>query len=76
MVAESFERVLKAFSKRKPFRPFVVELVSGDKLVIEHPEALVFRDSVAVFFCKQKEITIFDHEGVAQLTDKGVRKVR
>jgi hypothetical protein len=74
MVADSFARVLRAFSRRRPFKPFIVELTSGDKLLVEHPEALVFRDKVAVHFSPKHEITIFDHEGVSQLTDKQARK--
>ena len=74
MVADSFARSLKAFAKRRPFKPFIVELTSGEKLLVEHPEALVFRDSIAVHFSPKHEISIFDHEGVAQLTDRQVRK--
>ena len=70
MVAESFAQTLRAFARRRPFKPFTVELVSGDRIEVEHPEALVFRGSVAVYFSPQNEIAIFDHEGVAQLSDK------
>jgi hypothetical protein len=70
MVADSFASALKALAKRKPFKSFTVELVSGERIVVEHPEALVFRDSIAVYFSPKREIAIFDHEGVAQLTDQ------
>jgi len=70
MVAESFAQALRAFARRRPFKPFTVELVSGDRIRVEHPEALVFRGAVAVYFSPTNEITIFDHEGVAQLTDE------
>jgi hypothetical protein len=68
MQAESFDRSLRAFNNRRPFRPFTVELVSGVRIVVEHPEALVFRGGVAVFFAADGEITLFDHESVSQLT--------
>jgi hypothetical protein len=70
MVADSFAHALRAFARRKPFKPFTVELISGDRIEVEHLEALVFRGAVAVYFSPKNEITIFDHEGVAQLTDK------
>jgi hypothetical protein len=69
MIAATLAKALRAFARRKPFQPFTVELVSGERILVEHPEALVFRGSVAVHFCPDNEITIFDHEGVAQLTD-------
>lgn len=70
MVASSFAQALGAFSRRESFKPFTVELISSDRIEVEHPEALAFRNSVAVYFSPKSEITIFDHEGVAQLTDK------
>ena len=70
MDAEAFEKSLRAFAKRAPFRPFVVELVSGSTLLIEHPEALIFRSRVAVYVDKDNEITILDNEGVSNMTTK------
>lgn len=73
MVAESFASALRAFTNRKPFKAFAVDLVNGERIVVEHPEALVFRNSITVYFSPQKEIAIFDHEGVARLTDQTER---
>jgi hypothetical protein len=33
-------RVIKAFAKRKPFRPYLIELVSGDRIHVTPPEAV------------------------------------
>lgn len=70
MDAKSFERTLRAFARRRPFRPFTVELVSGSDLLIEHPEALIFRGKVAIHIDKEEEWTIFDNEGVSKITTK------
>jgi hypothetical protein len=43
MPAEAFDRALRGFSRRVPFRRFTVELVSGTRFTTEHAEALVFR---------------------------------
>ena len=43
MFPENFSNALRAFARRAPFKPFVVELVSGERIVVEHPEALAFR---------------------------------
>ena len=69
MQAEAFSEALRAITRRRPFKPFVVQLVSGDRIDVEHPEALVFRGSIAVYFSPKGELAIFDNEGVAQLTD-------
>jgi hypothetical protein len=69
MVAENFCDALRAFQNRKPFKPYVVQLVSGERIVVEHPEALVFRNGVGVFISPRREITILDHEGVISVMD-------
>ena len=69
MVQENFSRALRAFAKRAPFKPFVVELVSGERVLVEHPEALAFRGGSAVYISPRGEYSLFDHEGVAQLLD-------
>jgi hypothetical protein len=71
MNAEHFERTLRAFQRRTPFRPFTVELVSGNRFQVDHPEALVLRDGVAVFIAAGGVPTLFDHEGVCQLVGEG-----
>jgi hypothetical protein len=70
MVAETFSQALRAFAGRKPFRPFLVELVSGERIVVEHPEALAFRGGAAVFISPRGEFALFDHEGVAEVLDQ------
>jgi len=69
MKADTFERSLKAFCQRKPFRPFLVELVSGARLTIDHPEALVHRGRAAMHIDREGNFTLFDNEGVSQLAD-------
>jgi hypothetical protein len=66
MTAENFDRALRALQRRSPFQPFTVEMVSGDRFQVDHPEALVFRGGVAVFVSKAGVPVIFDHEGVSQ----------
>ena len=44
MKEDPFERSLRAFCQRQPFKPFLVELASGAQLTIDHPEALLTAD--------------------------------
>jgi hypothetical protein len=66
MVAENFDHALNAFKRRTPFRPFTVALVNGDRFEVDHPEALVVRDGVAVYVGAGGVPVLFDHEGVSQ----------
>ncbi len=58
---------MKAFTKRIPFHPFLVELISGGQLQVDHPEALVFRGGIAVHFSREGIPTLFDNQGVARM---------
>jgi hypothetical protein len=71
MTTANFEKSLRAFQKRAPFRPFTVELTSGYRFQIDHPEAVVLRAGAAVFVSADGSPTLFDYESVAQLTDRG-----
>jgi hypothetical protein len=66
MDRRSFERSLRAFQARKPYRSFTVALVNGDRVQVDHPEALVVRDGLAVFVAAGGVPTLFDHESVSQ----------
>ena len=74
MTLDNFDRALRAFQRRHPFRTFTVELVSGDRFQVDHPEALIVRAGVAVFVDRSGVPTIFDHEGVSQFIGESRRK--
>lgn len=76
MTRTYFERMLRAFQRRKPFRPFTVALVNGDRFQVDHPEVLVLRDGVAVFVAAGGFPVLFDHEGVNELMDEPARRAR
>jgi hypothetical protein len=40
MTQDNFDKILRAFLALKPFRPFTLELVSGGRVEVNHPEAL------------------------------------
>lgn len=67
MTAEHFQTTIRAFQRRTPFVPYVVELVSGERVRVDHPEALVIRGGVGVFVSAAGAPAIFDHEGVSQI---------
>jgi hypothetical protein len=63
----AFDRALRAFVRRTPFQPFTVELASGARIEVDHPEALVFRGGVAIYVSPNGIPTVFDHQGVTRL---------
>jgi hypothetical protein len=67
MQTDNFDRTLTAFQRRLPFRPFTVALVNGDRVEVDHPNALVVRDGVAIYIAPGGFPIIFEHEGVSQV---------
>ncbi len=68
MQPETFDETLRAFKNRKPFKPFTISLVNGDRFEVDFPDALVIRNGVAVYIGFRGVPVIFDHEGVGQIT--------
>lgn len=64
MTTDNFDHTLQALRDRSPFRPFTVVLHSGRKFEIDHAEAVVQRDGVAIFVGRGGVPVVFDHEGV------------
>jgi hypothetical protein len=76
ILAETLARALRSFRRRTPFKPFLVELANGGRILVEHPEALAFRGGTAVFISPRHEFTLFDHEGVADVKDVPAEPVK
>jgi hypothetical protein len=68
MVAQHFEHVLRTFQKRQPFKSFSVELMSGTRIEVDHPEALVLRGGVAVYIDSAGVPVLFDHHSVGRVS--------
>jgi hypothetical protein len=64
---DTFDNTMRIFKYRKPFRPFTVALVSGERLEVDHPDAVVFRDGVGLFVGPGGVPAIFDWDGVCQI---------
>jgi hypothetical protein len=61
---KNFEDAVGAFLRAEPFRPFVLEMASGRKVVIAEACDLAVRGGLAVGFGPDDRPFIFDHEGV------------
>ena len=67
MQSHVFDESLRTLARRAPFQPFTVELTSGARFQVSHPEALAFSAGVAVFISPEGKLSLFDHESVSQL---------
>ena len=67
MTAEHFGQLFDARRERSPFHPFTVELTGGHRFEVDHPQAMVVRDGVAVFLRPGGVPVWFDHESVNQI---------
>jgi hypothetical protein len=74
MTRRIFETTLRAYQIRQPFKPFLVELVSGTILEVRHPEGLITQGGAAVYVEPDATITIFDAQGVARFSDRPSRR--
>jgi len=69
MAEQHFDSFLIALLDRKPFRPFTVELIGGDRFEIDHPRATVVRDGVAIYVRPGGIPVYFDHDSVLKIVD-------
>jgi hypothetical protein len=67
MDRETFDQTIRTFQQRRPFRPFTISLVNGERLEIDHPEAVLIREGTGAFLGPGGVPAIFDFEGVAQV---------
>lgn len=67
MDRETFDATIRTFKQRTPFRPFTISLVNGERLEVDHPDAIIVRDGVGLFAGPGGIPSVFDYEGVAQV---------
>jgi hypothetical protein len=67
MDRERFDSTIRLFKNLRPFVPFTVAMVDGDRLEVDYPDALAVREGVALFVGPGRVPHRFDNEGVAQI---------
>ncbi len=67
MDRDTFDQTMRVFKHRRPFSPFTVAMENGDRLEIDHPDALAIREGIALFAGPGGVPSIFDHEGVTRV---------
>lgn len=74
MTPKNFDKTLQAYQRRMPFRPFGVRFMSGERVDVDHPEAIVIRGGVAVYISPDGTPTLFDHESVSEVIGDAERR--
>lgn len=69
MTAENFDAMMKQLLHRRPFRLFTVQLTNGDRLQVDHPDAVASKFGIAIFIGPGKVIHEFDHNSVLQFIE-------
>jgi hypothetical protein len=69
MTTENFLVALRAFCRRRRFVPFLLELVTGEPILVRHPEAVSMRRDVVYFRETDGRVRLFDAASVCQLRD-------
>ena len=69
MTAEHFETAVDALMAQHPFRPFTIELNSGERFEIDGHGILIWKGGRGVFTVPGGPLAIFDHDSVNKITD-------
>jgi len=69
MESDTFNASILALKRRRPFQPFTVVMVDGDRLEIDFPDALAVRDGMALFASSDKVPVFIDHREVSGVID-------
>ncbi|HZT83428.1 MAG TPA: hypothetical protein VFA26_24570 [Gemmataceae bacterium] len=69
MIRETFERAVRTFLNCWPFKPFVIELFSGDRILVTQVETARLHGALVHHVCPPFENQLFDHVGVCQVLD-------
>ncbi len=69
MTGDDLGRALRAFARRRPFRPFLLEFDSGDRILASHPEAIHRYGELFLHRDRDRSQRVFTAAGVCQLID-------
>jgi hypothetical protein len=69
MTAEHFDQLFEQLHERRPFAPFTVELVGGERFEVDQPHATVVRNGRGVFLLLCGIPVWFDHKRVLQVIE-------
>jgi len=66
---QELDSALRVFSRRRPFRPFLLEFVSGEQVRMVHPDAIALFRQVWLYRGPKRMQAIFPSSSVCRLLD-------
>jgi hypothetical protein len=69
MTTDELEKALRAFCRRRPYRIFLIEMVSGDRVRISHPETVRQEGDLFLYTDPLAKSRVFSASSVCQLLD-------
>lgn len=69
MTSAALEEALRFFARRRPFRTFCLEFLSGDRIKATHPEAVRQVGALFVYRGPDGALRFFPAESVCQLLE-------
>jgi hypothetical protein len=69
MTLKHFTASLWAFNHRRPFKSYMIELVSGGRILVSHPETVFLRGELWEYISPERGHHLFENESVVQLLD-------
>jgi hypothetical protein len=68
MDRETFTTTIQPLQDRRPFEPFTVALVDGDRYGVDRPNILALGEGIAILIAPGGVPVFLDHEGVSQVS--------
>jgi len=69
MTLQTIVAAYRGFTRRQRFRPFLIEFVSGDRLLVTNREAVGWREAALIYTGPRNDYRVFDSSSVCQLLD-------
>ena len=78
MTPDELEFTFQSFAALRPFRTFVIELMSGDRVTVVHPEAVRRAGTSNLFVHRAPDRChrVFNASAVCQVIEQGAQEPR
>jgi hypothetical protein len=69
MTRDNFQRLFNGLAQRKPWRPFTIELMSGSRIEVNHPEAVSLGQQLVAVLSSSGHRSYFEYGSVARFIE-------
>jgi hypothetical protein len=69
MTRDEFDQRLRTLIRRRPFQPFAVILLTGERIEVDVPEAVALGGGAGGYLSPSGEAFLFDYRGVREIVE-------